>query len=176
MKCGSLLKPLLLSSAFPTRGPLCSLPVFLSASWDQELNRWLHLRHWLRNRNRKDSPSPPPPCQAELREPAEQAWSPQPPNLTRESGEYPLPVLLTVPMYCYTRLKAASDYHRERRVLDHRLPGEMLKTKSSSSFYVMNAYKVPGLEFNSLHKSSLILSSWDMLILTRVLEMGKWRL
>lgn len=128
MKCGSLLKPLLFSSAFPTRGPLCSLPVFLSASWDQELNRWLHLRHWLSNRNWKDGPSPPPPRQAELREPGEQAWSLQPPNLTRASSEYPLPVLLSVPVYWYMRLKSASNYHKERRVLDHRFLDEMSKS------------------------------------------------
>lgn len=46
------------SSTFPMHMPVCSPPIFLHASWNQGLNRWLYLRHQLSYCNRKDSPSP----------------------------------------------------------------------------------------------------------------------
>lgn len=83
----------LLSSAFPTRRPLCSPPLFLSASWDQELNRWLFLRHWLSDRNRKDGPSPlllPTMQSSESQQSRPRSLQPQ--NLMKESPLHLLPV------------------------------------------------------------------------------------
>lgn len=47
----------LLGSTFPTRRLLRFPPICLRASWDQKLNRWLYLRHWLSYRNQKGRPS-----------------------------------------------------------------------------------------------------------------------
>lgn len=88
----------LLSSTLLACRPLRSPPILSCASWEQELNRWLYLRHWLSYHNREDCPSPlflPAMRSSERQQSRHMGLQPQ--NLMKERAEQPLPLPLSVP-------------------------------------------------------------------------------